>query len=28
MDDHRLKTFCLIVEQKSFSKAAEAEFLT
>lgn len=28
MDDHRLKAFCLIVEKKSFSKAAEAKFMT
>jgi DNA-binding transcriptional LysR family regulator len=28
MDDHRLKAFCLIVEKKSFSKAAESVFMT
>ncbi len=28
MDDHRLQTFCRVVEQKSFSKAAEAQLLT
>ncbi|MEW6161984.1 MAG: selenium metabolism-associated LysR family transcriptional regulator [Nitrospirota bacterium] len=28
MEDHRLKAFCLVVEMKSFSKAAEAKFLT
>jgi DNA-binding transcriptional LysR family regulator len=28
MDDHRLKAFCLIVEKKSFSRAAEAKFMT
>jgi DNA-binding transcriptional LysR family regulator len=28
MEDNRLKTFCLIVEKKSFSKAAEACFIT
>lgn len=28
MEDHRLKAFCLIVELKSFSKAAEAKFMT
>lgn len=28
LDDHRLETFCLVVEQKSFSKAAETKFLT
>jgi DNA-binding transcriptional LysR family regulator len=28
MEDHRLKAFCLVVEMKSFSKAAEARFLT
>ena len=28
MEDHRLKAFCLIVETKSFSKAAEAKFMT
>jgi DNA-binding transcriptional LysR family regulator len=28
MEDHRLKAFCLIVEMKSFSKAAEAKFMT
>ncbi len=28
MEDHRLKAFCLVVEQKSFSKAAEAKFMT
>jgi DNA-binding transcriptional LysR family regulator len=28
MEDHRLKAFCLVVEHKSFSKAAEAKFMT
>jgi len=28
MDDYRLKAFCLIVERGSFSKAAEARFMT
>jgi DNA-binding transcriptional LysR family regulator len=28
MEDHRLKCFCLVVEQKSFSKAAEMKFIT
>ncbi|MFZ3137662.1 MAG: selenium metabolism-associated LysR family transcriptional regulator [Thermodesulfovibrionales bacterium] len=28
MEDHRLRAFCLIVEMKSFSKAAEAKFIT
>ncbi len=28
MEDSRLKAFCLVVEMKSFSKAAEATFLT
>ncbi|NOY52594.1 MAG: LysR family transcriptional regulator [Deltaproteobacteria bacterium] len=28
MDDHRLQTFCLVVEHGSFSKAAEAQLLT
>ncbi len=28
MEDHRLKAFCLIVEMNSFSKAAEAKFIT
>lgn len=28
MEDHRLKAFCLIVEMKSFSKAAEAKLIT
>ena len=28
MEDHRLKAFCLIVEMKSFSKAAESKFMT
>jgi DNA-binding transcriptional LysR family regulator len=28
MEDHRLKAFCLIVEMKSFSKAAEAKLMT
>lgn len=28
MEDHRLKAFCLVVELKSFSKAAEAKFMT
>ncbi|MEW6584585.1 MAG: selenium metabolism-associated LysR family transcriptional regulator [Nitrospirota bacterium] len=28
MEDHKLKAFCLIVELKSFSKAAEAKFMT
>jgi len=28
MEDHRLRAFCLIVEMKSFSKAAEAKFMT
>lgn len=28
MEDHRLKAFCLIVELKSFSRAAEAKFMT
>jgi DNA-binding transcriptional LysR family regulator len=28
MEDHRLKAFCLVVEMKSFSKAAEAKLLT
>ena len=28
MDDHRLKAFCLVVEMQSFSKAAEAKFIT
>lgn len=28
MEDHRLKAFCLVVELKSFSKAAEAKFIT
>lgn len=28
MEDHRLKSFCLVVEMKSFSKAAEVKFMT
>jgi len=28
MEDHRLRAFCLIVERGSFSKAAEAKFIT
>lgn len=28
MEDHKLKAFCLVVEMKSFSKAAEAKFMT
>jgi len=28
MEDHRLKAFCLVVELKSFSKAADAKFMT
>ncbi len=28
MEDHRLKAFCLVVEMKSFSKAAEAKFIS
>lgn len=28
MEDHRLRAFCLIVEMKSFSRAAEAKFMT
>ncbi len=28
MEDHRIKTFCLVVELKSFSRAAEAKHLT
>lgn len=28
MEDHRLRVFCLVYEMKSFSKAAEAKFLT
>ncbi|HMK44726.1 MAG TPA: LysR family transcriptional regulator [Dissulfurispiraceae bacterium] len=28
MEDHRLKAFCLVVELKSFSKAAEAKHIT
>ncbi len=28
MEDHRLRAFCLVVEMKSFSKAAEAKFMT
>jgi len=28
MEDHRLKAFCLIIETGSFSKAAEAKFMT
>ena len=28
MEDHRLKAFCLVVEMKSFSKAAQAKFMT
>jgi len=28
MEDHRLKAFCLVVEMKSFSKAAEVKFMT
>jgi DNA-binding transcriptional LysR family regulator len=28
MEDHRLKAFCLVVETKSFSKAAEAKLMT
>ena len=28
MEDHRLRAFCLVVEKKSFSKAAEAKFMT
>jgi DNA-binding transcriptional LysR family regulator len=28
MEDHRLKVFCLVVEMKSFSKAAEVKFMT
>ncbi len=28
MEDHRLKAFCLIVETGSFSRAAEAKFMT
>jgi DNA-binding transcriptional LysR family regulator len=28
MEDHKLKAFCLVVEMKSFSKAAGAKFMT
>jgi DNA-binding transcriptional LysR family regulator len=28
MEDHKLRAFCLVVEMKSFSKAAEAKFMT
>jgi LysR family transcriptional regulator, transcriptional activator of the cysJI operon len=28
MDDHRLKAFCFVVEMRSFSKAADAKFIT
>jgi len=28
MEDHRLKAFCLVVEMKSFSRAAEAKLIT
>jgi DNA-binding transcriptional LysR family regulator len=28
MEDHRLRAFCLIVDMKSFSKAAEVKFMT
>jgi DNA-binding transcriptional LysR family regulator len=28
MEDHRLKAFCLVVEMRSFSKAAEAKLMT
>jgi len=28
MEDHRLKAFCLVVEMRSFSKAAKAKFIT
>src|SRR4030066_1504820 len=28
MEDHRLKAFCLVIEMKSFSKAAEAKFMS
>jgi DNA-binding transcriptional LysR family regulator len=28
MEDHRLKAFCLVYEMKSFSKAAEAKFMS
>ena len=28
MEDHRLKAFCLLAEMKSFSRAAEAKFIT
>jgi DNA-binding transcriptional LysR family regulator len=28
MEDHRLRAFCLVVEMKSFSKAAAAKFMT
>ncbi len=28
MEDHRLKAYCLVVEMKSFSKAAEKKFMT
>ena len=28
MEDHRLKAFCLVAEMRSFSKAAEAKFMT
>ena len=28
MEDHRLRAFCLIVEMRSFSKAAEVKFMT
>jgi LysR family transcriptional regulator, transcriptional activator of the cysJI operon len=28
MEDHRFKAFCLVVEAKSFSKAAKAKFMT
>lgn len=28
MEDHRLRAFCLVVEMKSFSKAAEAKLMT
>ena len=27
MEDHRLRAFCLIVDMKSFSKAAEVKFM-
>lgn len=28
MEDHRLRAFCLVIEMKSFSKAADAKFMT